>query len=600
MIKTTMNKNNIFKIILSSALIIIFLVGCSDKGTGISNSISSSDVEVSSSADNTQEDSIMDSSSSQLPASSDDYIPLPEGYFHSYEGSEANKENSMIGLYSITNSYLKFTGYEVYVDGEKTDLYKVMTNNTYVFSPNNFQRDEASVISMRMEGKADFVIRTPFSLNGEASLKPLSHGICPVVNENLQTISFTLYNSGQYTLEINGSVKNVLHIFINSYEKVFDSYKTAENTIYFGPGIHDSSNDARINQNGKVYIESGQTVVVDYQAVVRAGFVSYGEKEIKLIGGGIIDGSVFERDSSKGTRLIPVDFEYCEDVLISGLTFLDPAGWCLNLYFQNMVRVDNIKIITSRANGDGISVQSCQNVNVTNSFVRTFDDSLVVKNYPYYDDHSHEGTTSNISFDNCLIWTDLAQSMEIGYETIGETMENINFSNITILHALHKAPISIHNANNANIKNISYTNITIDDPSMGKGDGENIFIDIEVRYSSTWSDNWVKTSLGSITGVSIKNILVRGTKSNLPIIIQGTFDNRDNTEHYVNNVLMSDILINGNKIDSLYRHWTAATYVKGSYFTNTSSDVTGADLELENTSSTINNDFSTYAEISIY
>ena len=43
--------------------------------------------------------------------------------------------------------------------------------------------------------------------------------------------------------------------------------------------------------------------------------------------------------------------------------------------------IDGVKIITARPNGDGITVQSSRNVTVSNSFVRTWDDSLVVKNY---------------------------------------------------------------------------------------------------------------------------------------------------------------------------------------------------------------------------
>ena len=105
-------------------------------------------------------------------------------------------------------------------------------------------------------------------------------------------------------------------------------------------------------------------------------------------------------------------------------------------------------------------------MNVKECFIRSWDDSLVVKNYPKWSNKSEHGATRNIRFNNIIIWTDLAQSMEIGYETIGEVLEDVIFDNITVLHNLHKPVISIHNANNANIKNIIFRNITVEDASM--------------------------------------------------------------------------------------------------------------------------------------
>ena len=55
-----------------------------------------------------------------------------------------------------------------------------------------------------------------------------------------------------------------------------------------------------------------------------------------------------------------------------------------------------------------------------------------------------------------VLWTDLAQSMEIGYETYGEYMKDIVFRNITVLHNFHKPVISIHNSDDTKIENIVF------------------------------------------------------------------------------------------------------------------------------------------------
>ena len=73
----------------------------------------------------------------------------------------------------------------------------------------------------------------------------------------------------------------------------------------------------------------------------------YNKNNIKIVGGGIIDGSTFERDANKNIQSIPYDFNYCNNITFKGIATLDPAGWCYNIYFCKDVYFDNIKIINS-------------------------------------------------------------------------------------------------------------------------------------------------------------------------------------------------------------------------------------------------------------
>ena len=58
----------------------------------------------------------------------------------------------------------------------------------------------------------------------------------------------------------------------------------------------------------------------------------------------------------------------------------------------------------------GIDLVGCSNDTLKNSFVRAWDDCLCVKT-------DNTGNSGNIAFSNCVIWVDLAQAMEIAYET---------------------------------------------------------------------------------------------------------------------------------------------------------------------------------------
>lgn len=181
-----------------------------------------------------------------------------------------------------------------------------------------------------------------------------------------------------------------------------------------------------------------------------------------------------------------------------------------------------------------------------------------------------------------MIWTDLAQSLEIGYETVGEVMEDIKFKNITVLHNFHKPVLSIHNSNNANVKNVTYENITVDDASMGKGDGYSAVIEFNSKYSSTWSNVQKITKLGSVDNVKVTNLLVRGTSTTYPIIIEGDKESRsgyEQTEHYVSNVYLLDIKFGGKTINALNTKINKNEYTKGIYLLEPSGEeITGANL----------------------
>lgn len=247
----------------------------------------------------------------------------------------------------------------------------------------------------------------------------------------------------------------------------------------------------------------------------------------------------------KRTAYVPVSLRECENIHISGISLLDPNAWCMEIYDCDNVNVDGVKIISARPNGDGITIQSSRDITVTDSFIRSWDDSLVVKNYS-----NEKGSDSaNITFDGCQIWTDLAQSMEIGYETnkggkLKPTIQNITFQNITVLHNFHKPVMSIHNADDAAISGIRYSNIIVEDASMGKGDaGDNAqLIDITIAQSS-WSST---TKRGTVADVVFDGIYVLGGDDSIdfregnlcPIRIMG-FDG----EHMVTDVTVHDLFI---------------------------------------------------------
>ena len=423
------------------------------------------------------------------------------------------------------------------VDGHELFVYDTAVINTHSWQ-NNYRPSlsSAPVTSFDFDGapvKMEITVNEQTEL-GDVVVRPLSSGITPAVDGN--RITFQITEPNVYTVEWGGSAMNAMHIFANAID--YDAPTESSDTVrYIGPGAW--SIDTMVLSDGmEVYISGG--------AVVQGIMVGNKARDVTVSGHGFIDGT--NHDSwmlDKRTAYVPISLSECENVAISGIAMLDPNAWCLNIYDCDNVVVEGVKIITARPNGDGITIQSSRDVTVSNSFVRSWDDSLVVKNYS----NIKGSDSANITFDNCQIWTDLAQSMEIGYETnkgekLKPTIQNITFQNITVLHNFHKPVMSIHNADDAAISGIRYYNITVEDASMGKGDaGDNAqLIDITIANSS-WSST---KNRGTIDDVVFDGIYVLDgddtidfREGNLcPIRIEG-YDE----EHMVRNVTVNDLVI---------------------------------------------------------
>lgn len=466
---------------------------------------------------------------------------------------------------------------------EQIPLFNCKTNFSQTWNAEAPERMNNSVAVVELKGKMEFKLQCNFAILQNCVIRPLAANIIPSIDENRRVVTFVISSPGQYTIEMKGN--RTLHLFVNEYQE-FETYKNDGRVIYFSQGVHNKNNSSYINDQNLIEVASNTTIYLEMGAIVQAGFIANYQSNIKIVGGGILDGSVFPRSASTNEKLIPFEFNYCTDLLFGGIVATDPAGWCYNLYFCNRVTLQNIKIISSRSNGDGVSVQSCQNLTCKDSFVRSWDDSLVVKNYPKWSNRNEQGTTKNILFENCIVWTDLAQSMEVGYETVGEVMEDITFNNITVLHNFHKAVISIHNANNAAIKNVTFSNITIEDAAMGRGDGNPYLIDLSVAFSETWSTNHAITSLGSIDGVIIQNVLVLECILQPAIRVCGSYDVRDGYQsaHYINHVSFIDLQIAGVLIDKEKINYEE-NYATDITFLSTGNEVDGSSVIYDDASS---------------
>ena len=276
------------------------------------------------------------------------------------------------------------------------------------------------------------------------NIRPLSKNIQPTVNDH--KITFTLTEPCQLAIEVNDQ-HQALHLFANAIERS-PVKKSDNNMIYFGPGVH---------YPGIIDVKDNQSIYVAGGAVVHTIIKANNVKNVAIRGRGILDASSFQRGAGN-----IIQIENSENITVEGVILRDPPVWTLTMFDSQNITIDNVKLIGLwRYNADGIDIVNSNNVKVKNSFIRAFDDCIALKGLKRKNDIQRN--LYDIDVDNCVIWNDWGRAIEIGAETVADSIYRCSFRNSDIIHFVHIA-IDIQNGDRAHIFDIDYENIRIEDP----------------------------------------------------------------------------------------------------------------------------------------
>ncbi len=432
--------------------------------------------------------------------------------------SEAGRD---ISLLHCTDTFVTVNGADCYV-------YDTNVNHTRQWVGNYCPPMSRTPITyFDFSGTVEIQVTVPDIELENVKISPLSYGIEPQLDKDAHTVTFRVDTPDSYTIQFNNSPERALHVFANAIELDLPDFDDP-NVIYIGPGEWNIES-IMLKKGQTLYLAGGSVV----HGIVNANF----ERDITVRGHGILDCSHLEGWQGR-TAYIPLKFDHCRNVAIRDIIVLNANAWACQAYDSTDGVIDGVKIITARPNGDGISLQSCQNYQVKNCFVRSWDDSLVVKNY--------DVNSNGITFSHMQLWTDFAQSMEVGYETNKGNKEDssitdIVFEDITVLNNFHKPVISVHNGDDALLDNIVFRDIVVEHEEVGSGDGDEMpyLIDINIMQNSNWSTTKER---GKIQNVTIENVTFLEGVENASRI-QG-FDE----EHKVENVVITNLNMFGKKI----------------------------------------------------
>lgn len=450
-------------------------------------------------------------------------------------------------LFSDSND--KITDYSVTVDGQELKCHKCRVskmpfNTEWPGHQRPIEQTEvSSFISFEMDKPVDVCVKLPRRPE-DITIRPLNKKIGFEVFGD--TVYFTVKEVGQYTFEVDGR-QNIIHIFANPKQS-FDS----ENATYkFENGVYEI---------GRLHLKSNESVYIGADAVVYGEIDSADSENIRIYGGGILDGSRVHRSSGNceiGKDGL-INFIRCRNVAVDGVILRDSCMWTVTSINCVGMEFKNVKVIGMwRYNSDGFDFVNCQNVHVSDCFLRTFDDGIVLKGLRL--DEKKEIEKMNVEnhlIENCVVWCDWGGALEIGAETIADEYKNIIFRNCSIIRT-DQGAMRIHSGDRAEIHDVLYENIYVeyskcdqktvyqesDDMEYNPGDepAHDAFIK-DWMYCGVWSDDNI---LGHVHDIKYKNIFItKDEEVPMPVAI---FYGGDET-HPIENITVENVFVNGQKI----------------------------------------------------
>ena len=142
----------------------------------------------------------------------------------------------------------------------------------------------------------------------------------------------------------------------------------------------------------------------------------------------------------------------CRNILLRDVTIMNSPMWVQHYLKCEDVNIDGIKV-DSRVNhnNDGIDIDGCQRVRISNCDIVSGDDAIVLKS-------TLDIPCKNITITNCVLSSD-CNAFKLGTETNGG-FQNIVFSNCTI-YDTPLAGITLQMVDGGTLERVSVSNITM-------------------------------------------------------------------------------------------------------------------------------------------
>lgn len=365
------------------------------------------------------------------------------------------------------------------------------------------------------EGHIEIEVTTTYDVSAVEVL-PSRQAIVPLVSG--RTVKFEISRPGQYFLKTGGDHTNGntadynLYIFANPKETDIPD-RNDPNVVWFPPAVYSHHN---------YQLESGKTYYLEGGAFLYGRFYANAASDIRICGRGTLCGE-FLTDMGDPGRTICFK-NGCDNITLEGINIMHAKVWQVAFYQSTNIHINNVHTISHGQSSDGCDITGCQHVLVENSFFRGHDDILAVKSKVW-----GEGTPMDcmdVTFRNCVIWSDSSNPMTIGYET-AQNVKDITYEKIDVL-SMSMPPvwqleavmaIEPHGMDGTvgNVEGITYRDIRVDLSvpqnslfRLSVDNGGNIrnilFEDIFVNYSGTLGGLLQGSGVYMVSDVTFRNV----------------------------------------------------------------------------------------------
>ena len=317
-------------------------------------------------------------------------------------------------------------------------------------------------------------------------------------------------------------------------------------TVYFPPGVY-LSGSIHLKSNITLFFEQGSTLLAsddpevydpvetsqkqwdkfqDFGHTYFHNSLMWGEQlhDVSIIGQGRIYGKGLTKQADQRVGNKTIALKLCRNVLIRDISILLGGHFAILATGVDNLTIDNVKIDTNR---DGIDVDSCRHIRISNCSVNSpWDDAIVIKGSHAlgFSRASEDLTITNCEVSGFENGTFLdgtyrrsgpppERNGPTGRIKIGTESEGA-FRNITISNCVfdYSRGLALETVDGAALEDVSITNITMRDIANAP-----IYVRLGQRMRAPEG-----TSIGSLRRVNINNIVVYNADPRYGSMILGT------------------------------------------------------------------------------
>ena len=334
-------------------------------------------------------------------------------------------------------------------------------------------------------------------------------------------------SAADYNIKKFGAVSDTTKYSTKAIQKAIDACSKAGGGRVVVPAGNYKIGSIRLKSNVHLHLEHGATLygstkiedyvpyATDFKSLRTQGTtvqLVYGDKveNVVIDGYGTIDGCgryfISNRGHDEGiTRPHLLRFVQSKNVVVRDITIRNSGCWMQHYLACDHVRIDGVTIFNrNHLNNDGLDLDGCHDVIVSNCFVDSDDDGIVLKS-------TSPRLCENITISNCVISTH-CNAVKMGTETTGG-FRNININNIVIKPSANQeekfcgqwlgiSAIALEIVDGGTMENINISNFTVE------GTQAPIFVRLANR-ARPYLAGIEAPAVGRIRNVRISNVTVR-------------------------------------------------------------------------------------------